>query len=121
MRTAAAHAARTAKSRALFERLVEVSRTARTAREQAEALGVTACALKFLRIRAKAAGFDVAPIIVRKLSDLEKEMTGPGCHRCHLRGKHDVCTTAREVAGFVTPSFHDHLFGSGRTRAVFVE
>lgn len=126
VRTAAAHAVRSANARATFARLAEISKTVRTTAAQAAALGVPESSLKSLRQNARRAGFAITPVRQvfdrsAKLAALDQEMSGEGCPRCHLHGAHDVCVTAREAGGFETPSFHDHLFGSGRKHAVFVE
>lgn len=99
MRTAAAHAARTAKSHALFARLVEVSRTARTAAEQAAALGVPVKNVKFIRYHARQAGFNLDAPTSTRLDAIAAEMKGPGCSRCSLRGPH-LCVTVESVADF---------------------
>ena len=73
MALAAAQAARTAKSHALFARLVEVSKTARTPKEQAAALGVPAKNIKFLRHRARRAGFDIDGTTVPRPQEVEAD------------------------------------------------
>ena len=104
---AAANEARTAKSHALFARLAEVSKTARTMKEQAKALGVPAKNVKFIRYHARKAGFNLDAETSMSLDAVAMEMAKAGrCRRCSLRGPH-LCTTAENMAGFGSAAFAD--------------
>ena len=106
MSLAAAQAARTEKSHALFSRLAEVSKTARTPKEQAEALGVPAKNIKFIRYHARKAGFNLDAETSRTLDSVAMEMAKAGkCRRCSLRGPH-LCTTAENMADFGPAAKH---------------
>lgn len=89
----------------LFRRVAEVSHRTPDRDKQAAALSLTVSQLYDYRYKAKAAGHDVAPIAnvgqftrrMDKITRVEREMRGPGCPRCFLRGAH-VCTSAGLVA-----------------------
>jgi hypothetical protein len=129
MSIADATAVMSANAQRRYARLAEVSKTARTTAEQAAALGVPAKTLKFLRSRARRAGYDVIPVRRKfdrspKLAAIDVELAGESCLRCFLRGHVAAnCKTivsAAEIADFRSPSFDD-LSRTGRTRPRFTE
>ena len=85
----------------LYARLGAIGHTLPTAREQAAALGVDLKQLKFIRYRARKAGFDVGEMEAdygaktARLAQFDAEMGEPGCGRCGLRGPHG-CTSIEQ-------------------------
>jgi hypothetical protein len=86
---------------ALYARLAAIAPSMPTMREQAQALGLSVKQVKFARYRARLAGFELADVDAEysssspRLSRVEREMAGPGCGRCGLRGAH-VCTSLED-------------------------
>lgn len=81
---------------ALYARLGAVGRGLPTGWQQARALGISVKQLKYVRYRARLAGFDVGELEpdysarAPRLAEVDREMAGAGCPVCKLRGPH-VC------------------------------